>query len=159
MKFDLDEQRVRRMQRIKMRKLKEHYKIEGGDDAYPISGVGADTSLPWYELALAIATKLDDSLKVVDARPPGITTRRWSGGAEGRILLREVDELKQKRPDLSVRWCLQKIHKKKREIYGQMSFEQLEACYYQAKKHHDKQHHDTMKRASTKRARNKGRGS
>ena len=89
-KIDLGEDRVRLLQHAKMLKLKRHHKIDGGDYAYPIKGVGAAEWLPWYQLALAIASHLDDSLKIVDASPPGKTAPRWRG-IEGQLLLNLVE--------------------------------------------------------------------
>jgi hypothetical protein len=55
-RIDLGEEHVRRMQFFRMRLLKEHYNIIGGDE-YPIKGVVAAGWLPWYQLALAIASE------------------------------------------------------------------------------------------------------
>ena len=49
-----------------MRRLKTRYGIIGGDHEYPTEGVGHIDWLPRYELALRLASDLDDSLKIAD---------------------------------------------------------------------------------------------
>jgi hypothetical protein len=136
------------MQWVRMRTLMGHYNIKGGHETFPIKGVAASDWLPWYQLALAIASDLDDSLKVVDAKPPSRTARRWRG-AEGSILLDLVDVWKRRRPNRPVRWCLEQLRKSFPNVYGQMSLSVLEVRYYEAKQHH----------RSTKAAHHKGHAS
>jgi hypothetical protein len=148
-KRDLGEHYARLMQHIKMVTLKAHYGIQGGDNAFPIRGVAAAEWLPWYQLALAIASDLDDSLKVVDAKPPGKTARRWQGGVEGHTLIELVDALKQSRPGKTIRWYLQRVRTLDPNGYGRMSLNQLVVRFSEAKRHH----------GITKAARDKGRAS
>jgi hypothetical protein len=136
-KYDLGEQHVRRMQFLRMRKLKKHYKIVGGDYDYPIQGVGPADWLPWYELALAIASEFDHSLKIIDIAPRGQTARRWRGGLEGLILLRLVDDYLKAKPGRSVLWCLKQLQQRYPEGYGRMPLRQLAVRYQEAKRHED----------------------
>jgi hypothetical protein len=107
-KIDRREQRVLGRQYARMLALKRHYGIVGGDYDYPIKGVGPTEWLPWYLLALAIASDLDNSLQVVDAPKPKKTTARWRG-RDGMMLLClvefELQRSAQKRR--TVRWCLE----------------------------------------------------
>ena len=144
-KRDLGEHYARLMQHIKMVTLKAHYGIQGGDNLFPTKGVGAAEWLPWYQLALAIASDLDDSLKIVDAKPPSRTARRWRG-VEGSVLVDLVDIWKQLRPKRSVQWCLQHVQINDPNGFGQMPLKDLTVRYYEAKRHHH----------TTKRAHNKG---
>lgn len=89
-KIDLGEQTVQQEQYYKMLRLKRHYAIYGGDYDYPIKGVGPADWLPWYELALAIASELDHSLRIIDAARHGKTARRWRG-PDGLALLQFVE--------------------------------------------------------------------
>jgi hypothetical protein len=123
------------MQFVKMRTLMGHYNIEGGHETFPIRGLASPNWLPWYQLALAIASELDDSLKVVDAKRPGKTASRWRG-VDGALLLDLVDIWKMRRPKRSVRWCLDQVQKEHPEAYGQMSLKQLQVRYIEANRHH-----------------------
>ena len=50
-----------------MLRLKRYYGIEGGEHDPPVGVAPASVDWrPWYELALAVASELDESLKVVD---------------------------------------------------------------------------------------------
>jgi hypothetical protein len=147
-KIDLGETFARQMQHIKMLSFMSHYGIVGQVPAFPIAGVGDVGWLSWYQLALAIASELDDSLKIVDAKPQGKTAPRWRG-ADGLVLLSSVDGLRQIRPNRPIRWCLLRLQKVHPKIYGHMPLDQLEARYYEAKRHH----------RTTKRARNSKRAS
>jgi hypothetical protein len=146
-KRDIGEDHLRLMQHIRMRLLMDHYKIQGAVEAYPIKGVGAATWLPWFELALAIASELDDSLKINDASLPGKTAPRWRG-IEGQILLSLVDVWKKLRPKRPVRWCLQQMQKIDPNGFGRTPLDQLEVRYYEA-----------TRRDTTKAVPNKGRAS
>jgi hypothetical protein len=123
--------------------LLRHYNIVGNVPTYPIARVGDSGWWCWYQLALAIAAELDDSLKIVEAKRPGKTAARWSG-TEGRLLLTLVKVLRDSRPHRSLDWCLhqlQKVHP-----YGQIPFKQFKSRYYDAVKYH----------GGTKRASNRG---
>ena len=146
-KHDVDEQHVRLIQHIRMLQLIDHYKIQGAVEAYPIKGFAPATWLPWYELALAIAKELDNSLKIVDAVPRKRTSRRWRGGAEGAKLIELVDAWKKARPGKSVSWYLEQVRKLNPNGYGRMKLPQLRVRYSEAKKYHE----------ITKVVRNKGR--
>ena len=80
-----------------MLRLKKYYGIAGGKNLYPIEGVGPTDWLPWYELALRIASDLDESLNFVDAPPPAKTAARWRG-PDGLFLVRLVDSIQENRP-------------------------------------------------------------
>lgn len=136
-KIALRENDVRGMQYLKMLRLKQYYNITGGDFEFPIKGVGAAEWLPWYELALAIASELDDSLKIADAPPPGKTARRWRGD-QGKLLLDlvAVCQRLQPKPKGSVRWCLKRVKTSYPDFFGNIPLDQLEARYYDAKRHH-----------------------
>jgi hypothetical protein len=135
------------MQRLKMQRLLRHYRIPGDIPALPIAGFGDASWWPCYQLALALASELDDSLKIVDGplhRKP--TAARWRGD-EGAVLLEVVDGL-QNRPGsarkLSVRSCL-RLLQTKYPFYKSMVLDELVVRYCEAKKFH----RDT-KRASKK---------
>ena len=85
---------------MKMLRLKGYYGIFGGDFDYPIKDLGPSDWVPWYKLALAIASELDESLKIVDAKPRSKTAPRWRGG-EGRVLLSLVKALSDAHLDLN----------------------------------------------------------
>jgi hypothetical protein len=92
-----DEQSLRAEQYSRMLRLKKYYGIAGGKNLYPIEGVGPTDWLPWYELALRIASDLDESLNFVDAPPPAKTAARWRG-PDGLFLVRLVDSIQENRP-------------------------------------------------------------
>ena len=110
----------------RMLEIKKHYGI-----------VGENGWRPWYDLALAIASELDDSLKLIDPIPRRTdkTAPRWKG-AEGKMLLDEVKMYLESRPKRSVRWCLAQFQKMAPRRYGGMSLNQFVVRYAEAKKHH-----------------------
>jgi ribosomal protein L35 len=141
-RIDLDEEVLRERQYYVMQSLLQHYGIEGHVPPYP-KGLADRSWWPWYQLALAMASELDDSLKIVDGRPPGKTAPRWRG-AEGASLIRSVDALKRAKPNRSIRWCLRVVQEKViPNSFGRMTLDELEARYYEARRH----------RRTTKRAR------
>jgi hypothetical protein len=123
---------ARRIQHARMVRLMRHYGIAGRVPTYPIAGVGDVGWLPWYQLALAIASDLDESLEIIDAKPRGKTAPRWR--TEGRVLLRMVDRWRERRPTRSIRWCLIQMQKEDPEYYGQIPFPTLKARYHEAKR-------------------------
>ena len=135
---------VQQEQFLRMLRLKEHYQIPGGNYEYPIKGLASADWVPWYELALAIASEFDDSLKIVDAGPRGRTAPRWRG-LEGRVLLLQVEATRRAFPHRSVRWCLRQIQKVNPAYGGPDRFDQLVVRYQEAKKYF----------GTTKRARNR----
>lgn len=132
-KIDLGET-AKLFQYLKMLQLKKHYKIYGGDYDYPIKGVGPADWLPWYELALAIASELDKSLRIIDAAPHGKTARRWRG-PDGLTLLKLVEVHRDVFPNRSVRWSLEQL-RKRNPGFPQLPLSQLVARYYEAKRYH-----------------------
>ena len=134
-KIDLEEEFLRERQYWMMQALLQHYGIVGHVPLYP-KGLADRSWWCWYELALAIASELDDSVKIVDGRPPGKTAARWRG-AEGAELIRLVDTLRKVRPNRSIRWCLREVQQKVlSNSYGRMPLDQLEVRYHEAKRHH-----------------------
>jgi hypothetical protein len=128
-KIELGDEFVRQEQYDKMRRLATHYQIIG-DLEYPVKGV--DTSgLGWYQLALAIASDLDDSFNIVDAPPPTKTGARWRG-PQGLFLLRIVDAIRKNRPEKSIRWCLNEFRKRTPGL-AQMPLDQLAVRYHEAR--------------------------
>jgi len=134
------------LQYWRMHALLQHYGIA---PSYP-KGLEDHSWWCWYQLALTIACELDDSLKIVDGRPPGKTAARWRG-AEGAALIQLVDILRKKNPKKrSINWCLQQVQRRIfPNSYGRMSLDQLVVRYHEAKRHH----------RTTKQARNSGRAS
>jgi hypothetical protein len=130
-KIDLGDEFVRQEQYDKMRRLATHYQIIG-DLEYPVKGIDS-SRLGWYQLALAMASDLDDSLRIVDAPSPAKTTARWRG-PEGLFLLRIVDAIRKTRPKKSIRWCLNEFRKRTPGL-AQMSLDQLDVRYHEARKH------------------------
>ena len=145
-KIDLGDER-REMQYFRMHALLEHYGIVGHVPPYP-KGLADRSWWCWYELALAIASELDDSLEIVDGRPPGKTAARWRG-AEGAELIRLVDWFRKSKPKWSIQQCVQKVQKLFSANYGRMPLDQLVVRYHEAKRHH----------STTKRGRNNERAS
>lgn len=90
--------------------------------------------LPWYELALAIASDLDDSLKIVGVQSRSKTSRRWRGGLEGDLLLDLVEFWRDLRPNRSEQWCLKQIHKENQAGFGRIPLKTLKARYYEVKR-------------------------
>jgi hypothetical protein len=133
---DLGESSLREEQHFRMRRLLHHYGIVGHVPRYPIAGFADTGWLVWYNLALAIASDLDDSLRIIDAKPRGKTAPFWRG-PEGRVLLDLVDALLRKRgPRRSIRWCLRQLQTKDRSTLGQMTLDQLVVRYHEAKRYH-----------------------
>jgi len=148
-KVDLGDDLVGREQYFKMQSLLHYYGLAGDVPVYPVAGLVDANWLCWYQLALAIASELDDSLKIVDGRPPGKTAARWRG-AEGAALIRLVDIFRKKNPNRTINWCLQQVQRRiLPNSYGRMSLNQLAARYHEAKRHH----------RTTKQARNSERAS
>jgi hypothetical protein len=116
-----------------MLQLKERYGIIGGDHEYPTGGVGHIDWFPWYELALKIASDLDESLKIAGSHAPAKTAARWRG-PEGAFLLRIVDAIRETRPKRSIRWCLLELQKRSPGL-AKIPFQQLDVRYHEAKKH------------------------
>jgi len=136
---------LRDLQYWRMHALLQHYGIV---PSYP-KGLENHSWWCWYQLALTIACELDDSLKIVDGRPPGKTAARWRG-AEGAALIRLVDIFRKKNPNRTINWCLQQVQRRiLPNSYGRMSLNQLAARYHEAKRHH----------RTTKQARNSERAS
>jgi hypothetical protein len=133
-KIELGEEHVRRVQHLRMLLLKKHYKIGGGDYDYPIKGVAPTDWLPWYELALAIASEFDDGLKVVDAPRPTKTSRRWRG-LEGYVLLQFVNDYRKAHPNKSEQWYLAQLQKHFPNGYGKMPLRTLVVKYQEAKRY------------------------
>jgi|ERR1043166_9064389 hypothetical protein len=116
---------ARREQYNKMLLLKEHFKIQGERGWRP-----------WYALALAIASELDDGLKIVDwVRKQGRTAPRWRG-AEGIILLQHVEDFKNASNSKKLLGQLAYLQQLLPSIYGGMSRDALEKAYYEALRHH-----------------------
>jgi hypothetical protein len=129
--IELGDELTRQLQYIKMLRLVTHYRIVGDVD-YPVKGVTA-AGLAWYELAVAIASDLDDSLKIAEALPRARTAARWRS-SEGRALLVLVDAMREARPGRSIRWCLQELRKRSPGL-EKISLKQLDVRYHEAKKH------------------------
>jgi hypothetical protein len=132
-KIDLGET-AQILQYVGMLRLKDYYGIAGRVPPYPVAGVANADWLPWYQLALAIACDLDDSLKIIDPKPLGKTAPRWRG-LPGRIFLDLIDAHHSAFPKRSVRWCIAQVRKRV-PAYGEMSLEQLVVRYHEAKRHH-----------------------
>jgi hypothetical protein len=135
-RIDLGDELLREIQYWRMKSLLHHYGIPGHVPTYPVAGFDDSGWWRWYELALAIASELDDSLKIVDAPLRGKTATRWRG-REGAELVRLVGIIKKARPNRSTRWCLRELQQKLfSNSYGQMSLDQLVVRYYEAKRYH-----------------------
>jgi hypothetical protein len=126
---------ARETQYIKMLRLAKYYGVPGGWPLHQIGGLGDPVLQPWYQLALAIASELDESLRIVDTRIPGKTAPRWRG-YEGAVLLDFIDESRKAKPKRSTRWHLRQFQKKFPDSYGRMSLDQFVTRYYEAMKHH-----------------------
>jgi hypothetical protein len=134
--IELDDNPIREEQYERMLRLKRYYGIEGGEHDPPVGVAPASVDWrPWYELALAVASELDESLKVVDTepRPRGKTARRWRG-TDGSMLLRLVDAVRETRPKRSIPWCLQEMQKRSPGL-AKIPLPQLVVRYHEAKKH------------------------
>jgi hypothetical protein len=147
-KLDLGDGFAAGMQHRKMKRLIGHYGIVSHLPlpGYPIAGFGDASWVPWYQLALAIASELDDSLKIIDAVPRGKTAPRWRG-EEGALLLELVDYIRQRswKAKKSIRECLRELQTLPPKFFEDMPLDRLVVRYHEAKKHH----------RGTKRARNK----
>jgi hypothetical protein len=125
-KIDLGEEYVEDEKYRRMLRLKEHYNIQGGDDGV----AGSPDWRPWYELAVALASELDESLRLVDAKRRSKTAARWRG-PDGYLLLTLVDAVQKNYPKRSIRWCLNELCKREPE-YGPLN--QLVVRYYEARR-------------------------
>jgi hypothetical protein len=132
-RIDFGEDALRLLQYVRMLELKRHYQIQGGDHGFPIKGLAPAPWLPWYQLALAIASDLDDSLKIVGAQSRSKTSRRWRGGLEGMMLL-ELVEFWKERTNRSIRWCLERIRKLDPDGFGRIPLKTLVARYHEVKR-------------------------
>jgi hypothetical protein len=132
-KIDLGDEFLRESQYFKMHALLQHYGIGGHIPPYP-KGLADRSWWCWYELALAVASELDDSLKIVDGPPRGKTAARWRG-LEGTELIRLVDMMKRVK-NQPVRWCLREVQKMFPTSHGQMPLDQLVVRYHEAKRHY-----------------------
>jgi hypothetical protein len=131
-KIDIGEN-ARTLQFVRMLLLKRHYGIMGGDDV--MDGLGGFGSWPWYQLALALASELDDSFKIIDGTAPGKTASRWRG-VEGSGLVRTIEMMKKIWPNHSIPRHLVRLQKINPDSYGRMSLNELKARYYESKRHH-----------------------
>ena len=134
-KIERAEIRLRNQQLLKMQRLKRYYGIVGGDYELPIQGVGPADWLPWYELALCIASDLDKSLQIIDTPKPGRTTPRWRG-LEGEVLVDLVERERETHPRRSIQWCLGRVQKRIPGL-ARMPFRQLIARYHEAKRRYE----------------------
>jgi hypothetical protein len=128
-----EEESLRAEQYSLMLRLKKHYGILGGENPAPAEGVAPADWLPWYQLALRIASDLDESLKIVHGNPPAKTAPRWRG-SDGLFLLRQVDAIRETRPKRSIPWCLQEMQKRLPGL-AKIPLRQLIVRYHEAKKH------------------------
>jgi len=111
----------------KMCRLKDRYGIEG-DRGWE----------PWYQLALALATEIDDAVTIIDPlpRPSGKTAPRWRG-AEGLQLLAEVQALSEEYEGKVKQYAIfAELQELCPQRYGKMSLDQLKTNYHEAKRHH-----------------------
>lgn len=120
--MDAKAEQFRRMCRVK-----EHYGI-----------AGERGWRPWYELALALASKIDDSLMIVDLppRPTHKTAKRWAG-VEGKVFVEEIAAMRGQVVDQDA--TMDTLIKKHQELfprYRDMDFDSLKARYYDAVRHH-----------------------
>ena len=107
--------------------LREHYGINKG--------------LGWYKLALAIASELDNSLKIIDPapRPAHKTSRKWAT-VEGVQLVAEIEAMRQQYPrpparNLPMSNCspsIRSFHSRHRK----MDFDSFKSRYYDALRYH-----------------------
>jgi hypothetical protein len=115
---DLSEKKSFADQYRKMCRLKEHY--------------GADC---WYALALAIASEIDDGLKIIDPLPRRTdkTAPRW--GEEGDYLLETVDCLREEEGgEAKLEYLLMKMQQLSPDRYGKMKLSTLKTRYHEAKR-------------------------
>lgn len=112
----------------KMCRLKDHY------------GINSTGARPWYQLALALASELDDALTIVDPppRPTGITRRRWRG-AEGLQLLHQVEALNEEHGgEIKQEALLAELQELCPQRYGGITLNHMKKNYQDAKRHHTK---------------------
>jgi len=148
-KVDLGDDLAQRTRYFRMIRLLHHYGIVAPIPIHPVPGLVDISWSCWYQLALALASEQDESLKIIDGLPRGKTAARWRG-LEGAELVRLVDTLKKVRPNRSIRWCVREVQQKiLATSYGRMPLDQLVVRYHEAKRHH----------RSTKRERNNERAS
>jgi hypothetical protein len=122
-----EDAQARREQYRRMLTLKKHYQIEGENGAKP-----------WYDLALAIASELDDGLKIVGSKytpPKGKTSRRWRG-TEGTALVDEVLALMDGGEAKSVPKAVKMLQDLAPKRYGSYDLKYLEDQFYIARKRH-----------------------
>jgi hypothetical protein len=124
--YEWSKQQAEAEQYNRMLKLKDHFKIEGN--------VGGK---PWYALALAVAAKFDEGLRIIPhAEPNGQTAPRWKG-SHYRQLRAEVDAIQRHNPDKSERWCVRQEFELLPHRYGDLpDFETFYKRYLEAKNHH-----------------------
>ncbi len=114
---DLYEKKSFADQYRKMCRLKEHYGADG-----------------WYALALAIASEIDDGLKIIDPPPRRTdkTAPRWD--KEGEYLLELVDCLREEEGgEAKLEYLLMKLQKLS-DRYGKMKLSTLKTRYHEAKR-------------------------
>jgi hypothetical protein len=103
--------------------LREHYGINKG--------------LGWHKLALAIASELDDSLKIIDPppRPAHKTARKWAGW-EGALLVDEIEAMRQQYRTAAGKKLTNEQLLAKHQLSGKMDFDSLKSRYYDARRYH-----------------------
>lgn len=113
---------ARQYQFKKMLLVKKYYGIEGESGWRP-----------WYDLALAIASEFDPSLKIVDPIPEktGKTAPRWRG-TRGSLLIDEVAALGGGKGRGKVLAVLQLLREMCPDRYRTYSLNVMEANYYSA---------------------------
>ena len=102
----------------KMVRLKERYGADG-----------------WYALALAIASEIDDGLKIIDPPPRRTdkTAPRWD--KEGEYLLELVDCLREEEGgEVKLEYLLMKMQQLFPDRYGKMKLSTLKTRYHEAKR-------------------------
>ena len=135
-KVDLGDDLAQQTRYFRMIRLLHHYGIVAPIPIHPVPGLVDISWSCWYQLALALASEQDESLKIIDGLPRGKTTARWRG-LEGAELVSSVDLIRKTRPKRSIRWCLRIVQEKLYpDSYGRMPFDQLEVRYHEARKHH-----------------------
>ena len=102
----------------RMLKLKEHFGIEG------------ETGWkPWYSLALVIASKFDEGLRITPyLERKGKTAPRWTG-AFWEQLKAEVAAVRHYNPNESERWCAQQVFEQLPHRYDDLDFKDFYKRY------------------------------
>jgi len=116
---DLSEKKSFVDQYRKMCRLKEHY--------------GADC---WYALALAIASEIDDGLKIIDPPPRRTdkTAPRWDEAGR-KYVLEIVDCLREEEGgEAKLEYLLMKMQQLSPDHYGKMKLSTLKTRYHEAKR-------------------------